>query len=112
GKTDNGIVAASSRWADEPVYYPLPVQPYPPASRLPKGKDDPAFRTKPQVAVELVDLVLTAKVPFRAVVADCLYGENPSFEGALSAPGLPFVLGLRPSKGIWAPADAAHTPKE
>lgn len=112
GKTDNGIVAVSSLWADQHLYYPLHVLPYTPASRLPKGKADPAFRTKPQIAVELVDAALAANVPFRAIVADCLYGENPTFEGALSEAGLPFVMGLRPSKGVWAPIDAAHTPKE
>jgi len=112
GKTDNGIVAVSSLWADPSVYYPLHVTPYTPASRLAKGKIDPAFRTKPQIAVELVDAALAANVPFRAVIADCLYGENPTFEGALGEAGLPFVLGVRPSKGIWAPIDAAHTPQE
>jgi DDE superfamily endonuclease/Concanavalin A-like lectin/glucanases superfamily len=66
----------------------------------------------PGVIDELVDAALAANVPFRAIVADCLYGENPTFEGALSADGLPFVLGLRPSKGVWAPIDAAHTPQE
>jgi hypothetical protein len=112
GKTDNGIVAVSSLWADSSVYYPLHVTPYTPASRLAKGKADPAFRTKPQIAVELVDAALAANVPFRAIVADCLYGENPTFERALSEAGLPFVVGVRPSKGVWAPVDAAHTPKE
>jgi DDE superfamily endonuclease len=112
GKTDNGIVAVSSLWADPSIYYPLHVAPYTPAARLPKGKADPAFRTKPQIAVELVDAALAANVPFRAIVADCLYGENPTFERALSEAGLPFVVGVRPSKGVWAPIDAAHTPKE
>ncbi len=54
GKVDNGIVAVTSLWADERVYYPLHVEPYTPAPRLPKGKHDPAFRTKPRIAVELV----------------------------------------------------------
>jgi len=66
----------------------------------------------PGVIDELVDAALAANVPFRAIVADCLYGENPTFEGALCEAGLPFVLGLRPSKGVWAPIGAAHTPKE
>jgi DDE superfamily endonuclease len=112
GKTDNGIVAVSSLWADPSVYYPLHVAPYTPASRLPHGKVDPAFRTKPQIAVELVDAALAANVPFRAIVADCLYGENPTFERALGEAGLPFVVGVRPSKGVWGPIDAVHTPKE
>ena len=112
GKIDNGIVAVSSLWADETVYYPLHVRPYTPASRLPKGKADPTFRTKPQVAVELVDKALSAGVEFRAVVADSGYGDNADFEETLLAAGLPFVLGVKPSKGMWAPADAIHTPEE
>jgi SRSO17 transposase len=48
GKIDNGIVAVTTVWADERVYYPLHFAPYTPASRLPKGAADPAFRTKPQ----------------------------------------------------------------
>src|SRR5206468_10527863 len=62
GKTDNGIVAVTSLWADERIYYPLHVEPYTPASRLPQGKRDPAFRTKPQIAVALVDAALDAGV--------------------------------------------------
>jgi SRSO17 transposase len=51
---DNGIVAVSSVWADERVYYALHVRPYTPAPRLPLGKKDGALRTKPQLALELV----------------------------------------------------------
>jgi hypothetical protein len=112
GKVENGIVAVTSLWADERVYYPLHAEPYTPAERLGKGKKDPAFHTKPQIAVGLVDAALRAGVPFRAVVADCTYGENPTFEGALWDAALPFVLGLKPSRGTWAPAEDAHTPEE
>ena len=112
GKTDNGIVAVSSLWADEHVSYPLDVLPYTPAPRLAKGKADPAFRTKPQSAVELVDAALDVGVSFRAVVADCLDGDNPTFERALEAASLPFVLGVKPSRSIWAPEDEVHSPAE
>lgn len=110
GKVANGIVAVSTVWADASIYYPLHVRPYTPASRLPQGKRDPAFRTKPQLAVELVDAALDAGVHFRAVVADCLYGTNAAFEAALWTAHLPFVLDLRPSRGTWGPADGPHTP--
>ena len=112
GKVDGGIVAVTSLWADERIYHPLDVKPYTPAERLPKGKSDPDFRTKPQLAVELVDAALDAGFSCRAVVADCFYGENATFEGALSKAGLPYVVALKPSSGIWAPADAVHTPEE
>jgi hypothetical protein len=112
GKVDNGIVAVTSLWVDEQVYWPVHAVPYTPASRLPGGERDPGFRTKPQLAVELVQAARTAKVPFRAVVADCFYGDNPGFTDALGAAGVPFVLALKPRKGTWAPAEQAHAPVE
>jgi SRSO17 transposase len=112
GKTDNGIVAVTSLWADERVYYPLHGQPYTPAPHFAAGKADPAFRTKPQIAVELVHAARDAGVPFRAVVADSLYGDNPTFERSLVEAGLPFVVGIKPSRSIWAPFDAVHNPQE
>jgi DDE superfamily endonuclease len=112
GKVDNGIVAVTSLWADERCYWPVHAVPYTPASRLAAGERDRAFRTKPQLAVELVQAARTAKIPFRAVVADCFYGDNPGFTDALLTAKVPFVLALKPRKGTWAPAEAAHTPVE
>jgi SRSO17 transposase len=112
GKVDNGIVAVTSLWADERVYYPLHIQPYEPAERLPKGKKDPAFRTKPQIGMALVDAALALGVSFRAVVADCGYGESEAFDGALWEAGVPYVVALKPNKGRWAPEEDPHTPQE
>jgi len=112
GKTDNGIVAVTSLWADERVYWPVDVVPYTPASRLAKGKRDPGFRTKPQLAAELVQAARQAGIGFRAVVADCFYGDNSGFVEALGRAGEAFVLAVKPRKGAWAPADQAHTPRE
>jgi SRSO17 transposase len=112
GKTDNGIVAVSSLWASERVYWPVDVIPYTPASRLAKGKRDPAFRTKPQLAAELVQAARQAGIGFRAVVADCFYGDNDGFTQALGQAKVAYVLAVKPRKGVWAPEDAAHTPVE
>jgi hypothetical protein len=112
GRIANGIVSVTSLWADEDVYYPLHVVPYTPARRLPKGKDDPAFRTKPQLAVDLVDAAIEAGFAFRAVVADCLYGEHPAMQTALWEGAIPYVMGLRAHRGSWAPADDPHTPED
>jgi FOG: Transposase len=113
GKTDNGIVAVTSLWADEQRYYPLHVEPYTPAARLAQGKQDAAFRTKPQIALELVEKALTAGIAFQAVVADCAYGDNNGLEMALRKRELPHVLARRSSAtGGWAPADIAFTFRE
>jgi SRSO17 transposase len=111
GRIANGIVSVSSVWADEKIYQPLHVEPYTPAKRLVGGRSDPAFRTKPQIAVELVERARGASIPFRAVVADCLYGENADFEGAMWKAKMPHVLSLRPHKGRWVEEDAARTPR-
>jgi SRSO17 transposase len=112
GKTDNGIVAVTSLWADERVSWPVHITPYTPACRLPKGKRDPAFRTKPQQAAELVQAARTVGIAFRAVVADCFYGDNEGFTQALGAAKVAYVLAVKPRKGAWAPADQDHTPQE
>src|SRR3954454_7147142 len=112
GKIDNGIVAVTTLWADERVYYPLHLQPYTPARRLPRGKADPAFRTQPQVAEELVAAAVAAGVPFRAIVADCCSGDHAGFVEALDRAERPYVLALKPQQGIGAAAEAAHTPVE
>jgi SRSO17 transposase len=112
GKIANGIVAVSSAWADEGLYYPLHVRPYEPAARLPRGKADPAFRTKPALALELVGAARAAGIPFEAVVADSIYGENPTFETTLWEARIPYVLNVHAGRGSWGPAEAAHTPAE
>src|SRR6266511_2551838 len=112
GKTDNGIVAVTSLWASERVYWPAHVQPDTPASRLPKGKRDTGFRTKPQLAADLVAAAQQAGNAFRAVGADCFYGDNEGVVEALGHARVAFVLQVKPRKGVWAPADAVHTPQE
>jgi SRSO17 transposase len=103
GKIDNGIVAVTSLWADERCYWPIDAVPYTPASRLPGGERDAGFRTKPQLAVELVQAAQRAGVRFRAVVADCAYGDNPGFTDALLAAGVSFVLASSPARAPGRP---------
>jgi SRSO17 transposase len=110
GKIDNGIVAVTTLWADEQRYYPLHVMPYTPQSRLAAGKQDRTFRTKPQIALELIERAQGAGIAFSAIVADCFYGDNHGLEEALLKRRLPHVLAHRGSVGRgWAPAEADHS---
>jgi SRSO17 transposase len=112
GKTANGLVAVTSLWADEQVYYPLQVRPYTPAARLAGGKQDPAFRTKPQLALELVHAARAAGIPFRAVVADSLYGEHPEFKRTMWRADVPYVLAVKPSQVVWTSPPEPESPWE
>jgi DDE superfamily endonuclease len=110
GKTDNGIVAVTSLWADARCYWPLHLVPYTPASRLPRGKSDPGVRTKPQLAAELVAAAQQAKIPFRAVVADCFYGDNPGLWRRWVAPGWRSCWPSSPARASGHPM-MSHTPR-
>ena len=107
-----GVVTVGSLWADEGVYYPLAVEPYTPAPWFAHGKADPAFRTKPQIALALVEQALGEAWPFRAVVADCLYGEDRGFTAGLQARGAPYVVALKPSHAWRARATEVGTVRE
>ncbi len=101
GKTDNGVVSVSTLWADERISYPLEVEPYTPAHWFARGKADPAFRTKPQIALDLVRRAVADRWPFRAIVADSLYGENETFRTGLDTLKVGYVLALKPSHCWW-----------
>lgn len=76
GKNDSAVVTVSTLWADERVCYPLHARPYTPARHFPRGTSDLGFRTKPQIAADLVRRAPAAGVAFRAVVADCAYDDH------------------------------------
>jgi hypothetical protein len=101
GKVDTGVVSVSSLWADERVHYPLDVEPYTPAHHFAHGKSDPKFRTKLQIALELIDAAGEKGIPFRAVVADSFYGEDEEFKRGLRERQLGYVLALKPSHSWW-----------
>jgi SRSO17 transposase len=112
GKTDNGVVTVTTVRADERVYYPVHAVPYTPARHFAKGKNDPGFRTRRQIGAGLAILAREAGFTFRAVCADCAYGDQDGFRAGLAEAGLPFVMALRPRRGTWARAADAHTPVE
>jgi SRSO17 transposase len=110
GHVANGVVAVTSHWADGSRHVPLGVKPYRPASRLPKGRTDPAFHTKPDLAWKLIEEARTAEIPFRLVVADSVYGENAQLEARLYTAHIPYIMGLRPSHGTWQVVDDEQHP--
>jgi SRSO17 transposase len=112
GKIENGVVSVHSLWADQRRYYPVEVEPYTPARWFARGQADPDFRTKPQIALELVQRAVQAGVPFRAVVADSFYGENLGFVEGLEQLELGYVLALRPSHAWWHPQDEIGSVEE
>lgn len=54
GKVDSSVVTVSALWADVRVYWPLAVEPFTSKQQFPRAMSDSAYRTKPQIAPELV----------------------------------------------------------
>lgn len=101
GKIDSGVVSVTSLYADAGLYYPLHVKPYTPAQHFAAGKEDSAFRTKLQLALELLDAATKTGITCRAVVADCFYGDDAGFRAGLEERHLGYVMALKPSHRWW-----------
>lgn len=72
--------------------------------RLPEGF---SFRTKPQMAIELIDNARRAQVPHLVTLADAGYGDDGEFREALRGRNEPYILGITPSRFRVIPADSA-----
>jgi len=63
------------------------------------------FRSKPQIALSLVDLSREWEVPSEVVVADSGYGKYPSFLGGLEERKVAYVCGVESTFGVRLPEE-------
>lgn len=56
-----------------------------------------AFKTKPEIALDMIDRVLEQKVEHAVTVADAGYGDSSELRRALRERGEPYVMGITPS---------------
>lgn len=59
--------------------------------------DDVVFKTKPQIALEMIDKIRAHKVEHKAIVADAGYGDSSDFRKELRDHEETYVLGVTPS---------------
>jgi SRSO17 transposase len=103
GKKANGQVAVSVHYVSPHGHYPLDLQLYLPDSwltdttRLDKAgvpKDQRQARTKPEIALALLDRVRAEGLPGRHVVADAGYGVSGAFRAGLEQRALKYIVGV------------------
>ncbi len=102
GKVDNGIVAVTTHIYDGTRGYPFEILQYRPPSTLEKGKNDEAFRTKPQLALELIDKCCARNLSPGLTIIDSFYGSSSLFFKELESRGLKYVAALRKNRAVFA----------
>ncbi len=117
GKVANCQVAVSLHWSTCEASCPLAWRLYLPQSwletpaRRAEGKipDDIGYRSKNQLALDLIDQVLSWDVPRLPVVADSAYGNDFDFRAGLRERGLQYAVAVEPSIKVWT-SDPAQVP--
>jgi SRSO17 transposase len=115
GKVDRGGVTVSSLGADARVSDPLTVEPFTPRQHCARGRSDPADRTKPQIALALVQQAVAAGLPLRGCGGFLYFSSNSArFEpmlakfGSVQAPCYRNPPAPRCGRW-WPPASLART---
>ncbi len=101
GKLANGMVSVNAYGVLDHITFPLLFKVFKPRTRLKPGD---RYKTKPELAVEIIQELQTFGFQFDVVLADCLYGESGDFISALEKLRLKYVLAIRSNHGVWLPA--------
>jgi SRSO17 transposase len=116
GKIANCQVAVSLHWSTGEASCPLGWRLYLPQAWLAPEKraegkipQDIVYRSKNQLALDLVDQMLAWEVPGLPVVADSAYGNDFDFRAGLRQRGLQYAVAVEPSTKVWT-SDPALAP--
>jgi SRSO17 transposase len=60
-----------------------------------------AFRTKPELALDLIDQLLVWGLRRQPVLADAGYGNNSEFRAGLARRGLQYMVGVESTTAVW-----------
>ncbi len=119
GRVGNCQVAVSLHYATDDAAMPLDFQLYLPEAwftaerrREAQIPDDVTFKTKGEIALDLIDHALAWKIPPGVVAADAGYGNRAAFRLALVERKLQYAVAVDGSTSVWSTAvwpEAAET---
>lgn len=97
GKIENGIVSVTAYGVVDNMTFPLMFEVYKPKEKLKEGDQ---FKTKPEIASEMLQELWSMGLEIELVLADSLYGESESsFISSLEELNLDYVLAVRSNHG-------------
>lgn len=100
GGLANGVVSVNAYGILDGTPFPLAFRVYKPKTRLKSGD---VFKSKPQLAVELIQELQALGFRFSVVLADSMYGESWDFTHALHRLDLLYVVAIRSNHVVWMP---------
>jgi SRSO17 transposase len=109
GKIANCQIGVSLSVATQSTHLPVDFELYLPeswASDAHKRREggvpkDVVFRTKPELALEMVRRALRDNVPQGVLLADAAYGNSSAFRAAVRAEGLDYAVGIESTTKVW-----------
>ncbi len=101
GKIESGIVAVTAYGYLEGITFPLIFEVFKPKGTL---KELDSYKTKPEIAGEMIEELQAFGFKFELVLADSLYGESDvNFVSVLHKFKLNYLLAIRSNQGVWLP---------
>ena len=101
GKVDSGIVSVNAYGIYQNISIPLVTRIFKPEETL---KDDDIFKTKIELAIEIIDYLVNFGFKINLVLADSLYGESGNFIKVLMKYKLNYIVSIRNNHGVWMPS--------
>jgi len=102
GKIDKGIVSVNAYGVYENITFPLNVKIFKPQGTLKEGEK---YKTKIELATEILTEVVESGFNIELVLADSLYGESSQFIRKLEEYNLKYVVAIRSNHGVWLPSN-------
>ena len=102
GKVDRGIVSVNTYGIYQNISFPLITRIFKPQKTL---KDSDIFKTKIELAIEMINYLVSFGFKITVVLADSLYGESGDFIKALIKQKLNYIVSIRKDHGVWMPSE-------
>ena len=109
GKIENCQIGVSLVVSNGKEHLPIDFELYLPAEWLdaPKRRksaripEELAFKTKPELALDMLARAMADGIPGKIVLADSAYGDSSAFRDAVRAYGLEYAVGIKSPTLVW-----------